>query len=204
MTFGSRNGGQTPSQTVGPYFAMGLTARAYGYEYGDVAHSDIVRAATEGERIQLVGRVLDGEGEAVGDAMIELWQANAHGRYNHPDDDRGERPLDPAFFGFARTGTGASPDQTFRVRTVKPGAPGDRQAPHLTLIVFMRGGLNHLYTRVYFDDEAQANATDPVLSSVPAERRPTLIARREDSADGVVYRFDIHMQGAHETVFFDV
>jgi len=136
--------------------------------------------------------------------MIEVWQANVHGCYNHPDDDRGDRPLDPSFLGFARVGTGISPDQTFRLRTVKPGAPGDGQAPHLSLIVFMRGGLNHLYTRVYFDDEALANSADPVLSSVPEERRSTLVARREDSADGTVYRFDIHMQGPRETVFFEV
>lgn len=200
----SRSNGQTPSQTVGPYFAMGLTAQAYGYEYGDITESDIAVSGAYGERIQLVGRVLDGEGESVGDAMIELWQANAHGRYNHPGDDRRDRPLEPAFRGFARAGTGVSPDQAFRVRTVKPGAPGNGQAPHLTLVVFMRGGLNHLYTRVYFDDEIQANAADPVLTTVPEERRSTLIARREETSDGIVYRFDIHMQGPRETVFFDV
>jgi protocatechuate 3,4-dioxygenase alpha subunit len=200
----SRNNRQTPSQTVGPYFALGLTARAYGYEYDDVVGPDIVTPITEGQRIQLLGRVLDGEGEAVDDAMIEAWQANAHGRYNHPADDRDDRPLEPSFLGFARMGTGISPDKTFRLRTVKPGAPGDGQAPHLSLIVFMRGGLNHLYTRVYFDDEARANSVDPVLSSVPEERRSTLVARGENSADGTVYRFDIHMQGPRETVFFDV
>lgn len=196
-------GRQTPSQTVGPYFALGLTAREYGYEYSSIAEPVITAADTEGERIQLTGRVFDGEGTPVADAMIEAWQANAHGRYRHPADDSG-RPLDPAFQGFARVGTGTAADYSYTIRTVKPGAPGDGQAPHLTLIVFMRGALNHLYTRVYFNDEAAANTADPVLSSVPEGRRDTLIAHREETPDGTVYRFDIHMQGARETVFFDV
>lgn len=196
-------GKQTPSQTVGPFFAMGLTAREYGYEYSSVAGPSIVAPGTAGERIQVTGRVLDGEGSPVGDAMIEAWQTDAHGRYHHPADDS-ERPVDPAFRGFARVGTGIAADHSFTIRTVKPGTPGEGRAPHLTLIVFMRGALNHVYTRVYFDDEASANASDPVLSSVPEARRDTLIARREETPDGIVYRFDIHMQGARETVFFDV
>lgn len=195
---------QTPSQTVGPFFAMGLTPREYGYEYPSVTGPSTVAADTAGERIHIVGRVLDGDGTPVDDAMIEVWQANAHGRYRHPDDDNGERPLDPAFHGFARAGTGTRADRSFAIRTVKPGPAGDGQAPHLALIVFMRGGLNHLYTRLYFDDEAAANASDPVLSTVPEPRRETLVARREDTEDGVEYRFDIHMQGPRETVFFDV
>ncbi|MGA8260485.1 MAG: protocatechuate 3,4-dioxygenase subunit alpha [Arenicellales bacterium] len=195
---------QTPSQTVGPYFAMGLTARQYGYEYGDIAGSSIADPGVQGERVTLTGRVLDGEGRAIDDAMIELWQADARGRYRHPGDNREDRPPDPLFHGFARAGTGLGPDPTFAIHTVKPGAPGDGQAPHLTLILFMRGGLNHLYTRVYFDDESAANASDPVLSSVPEERRGTLTAQRADTDDETVYRFDIHMQGPLETVFFDV
>lgn len=197
-------GKQTPSQTVGPYFTMGLTPREDGYEYLDIVGPSTVAAGAAGERIRLVGRVLDGDGSPIHDALIELWQANAQGRYRHPTDDRDDRLLDPAFHGFARAGTGTPPDHLFTIRTVKPGSPGAGQAPHLTLILFMRGGMNHLYTRVYFDDEASANASDPVLSSVPEERRDTLVAQRGDTADGTVYHFDIHMQGARETVFFDV
>lgn len=196
--------GQTPSQTVGPFFAMGLTAHQYGYEYSEIIGSSILAPDTQGERIMLLGSVLDGADQPIGDAMVELWQPDAHGRYPHADDSPDERPLEPSFGGFARTGTGVSPDRTFTIHTVKPGAPGVGQAPHLTLILFMRGSLNHLYSRVYFDDEASANAADPVLASVPQARRDTLLARREETAGGVVYRFDIHMQGASETVFFDL
>lgn len=196
-------GGQTPSQTVGPFYALGLTPRECGYEYPGIAGPSIVGDETEGERIRIAGRVLDGEGTPVADAMIEAWQANAHGRYRHPDDD-GDRPLDPSFQGFARAETSAPPDHRFAIRTVKPGSTGDGQAPHIAMIVFMRGGLNHVYTRMYFGDEAAANASDPVLVSVPEDRRDTLVAPREETADGIVYRFDIHMQGARETVFFDV
>lgn len=197
-------GKQTPSQTVGPYFALGLTPREYGHEYPSIAGPSTVTAGTKGERIHIVGRVLDGEGTPVDDAMIEAWQANAHGRYRHPVDDSEALALDPAFHGFARANTGTTADRTFVIHTVKPGPTGDGQAPHLVLIVFMRGGLNHLYTRVYFSDETAANASDPVLASVPERRRGTLVASREETADGVLYRFDIHMQGARETVFFDV
>lgn len=195
---------QTPSQTVGPFFALGLTPREYGHEYSSVVTPSTIAPGTEGERIHLVGRVLDGDGASIGDAMVEIWQANAHGRYRHPADDNDERPLDPTFHGFARAGTGTDAEQSFVIHTIKPGPVADDQAPHLNLILFMRGGLNHLYTRVYFDDEASANAADPVLSSVPEVRRDTLLARREPTPDGVVYRFDIHMQGARETVFFDL
>jgi protocatechuate 3,4-dioxygenase alpha subunit len=101
-------------------------------------------------------------------------------------------------------GTGTLPGHAFAFRTVKPGRTPDGQAPHVDVILTMRGLLNHLFTRIYFDDELQANGADPVLGSVPLERRPTLIARRQDLAGAVVYQFDIHMQGEAETVFFDV
>lgn len=193
---------QTPSQTVGPFFALGLTPRESGYEHTSVIGPSTVTDATEGERLRVRGQLLDGEGAPINDALIELWQADAHGRYRHPPDNPADRRPDPSFLGFARAGTG--PDGSFTLHTVKPGIVGGGQAPHLNLIVFMRGGLNHLYTRVYFDDEAAGNASDPVLSAVPAQRRDTLVARREETADGIVYHFDIHMQGARETVFFDV
>lgn len=158
--------------------------------------------------------MLDGAGEPVPDAMIEVWQADAEGRYDHPADRRGDPPaLDPAFHGFARLGTDAA--GRFRLDTVKPGpAPGRgnaRQAPHLNLAVFARGLLNHLFTRVYFSDESEANAVDPVLDTVEPARRNTLVAALEGAAGDrrgppsppFVYRFDVRLQGADETVFFD-
>lgn len=195
---------QTPSQTVGPYFAYGLTPDLYHYAYRSAVSDRLLQSGTEGERIRIEGRVLDGNGEPVPDAMIEIWQANAHGRYNHPADPRRDNLLDPDFKGFGRTGTGVDAEKRFIFDTIKPGALGDGQAPHLNLIVFMRGLLSHLYTRVYFSDEAEANAADPVLAMVPEERRRTLIAQRDEAPGGVVYRIDIHMQGPGETVFFDV
>jgi protocatechuate 3,4-dioxygenase alpha subunit len=196
--------GQTPSQTVGPYFAYGLTPELYRFPYRSAVTDQPLQRDTEGERIRIEGRVLDGKGEPIPDAMIEIWQANAHGRYNHPADQRQDNRLDPAFKGFSRTGTGVDPEQRFVVETVKPGAIGDGQAPHLNVILFMRGLLTHLYTRIYFSDETEANAADPVLARVPDERRPTLIAQRDEGPAGATYRIDIHMQGPHETVFFDV
>lgn len=198
--------GQTPSQTVGPYFAYGLTPEQYGYPLASIASPNVLGAElgtleVDGDRIRIEGRVLDGTGEPVDDAMIEIWQADPQGHYAHPADGRGGNC---AFKGFGRCGTGTDPDHRFVFETVKPGAVDERQAPHVNVIIFMRGLLSHLYTRLYFADEAAANARDPVLLSVPAERRDTLVAPRE-LRDGVAaYRFDIHMQGERETVFFDV
>ncbi len=135
------------SQTVGPYFAYGLTPELYRYPHRSAVTDQLLQSGTEGQRIRIEGRVLDGHGEPVPDAMIELWQANAHGRYNHPADERTDNLLDPDFKGFARTGTGVDPECRFLFTTIKPGAVGDGQAPHLNLIVFMRGLLTHLYTR---------------------------------------------------------
>jgi protocatechuate 3,4-dioxygenase alpha subunit len=196
--------GQTPSQTVGPYFAYGLTPEQYGYPFKSIEGGMVARSSTEGERIRIEGRVFDGEGAVIGDAMIEIWQANSHGRYNHGEDDRKDNLLDPDFKGFGRAGTGTDPDSRFIFHTVKPGPVGDGQAPHISVVVFMRGLLTHAYTRIYFSDEAAANAADPVLAAVPAERRSTLVATRDETPGGIVYRFDIHMQGERETVFFDV
>ena len=192
--------GQTPSQTVGPFFAYGLTPEQYGYPaLASIASADLRTPDADGERIRLEGRVLDGQEEPVEDAMIEIWQANPQGRYPDPADARDNI----AFKGFGRCGTGTDPERRFVFETLKPGTVDERQAPHINVIVFMRGLLNHLYTRVYFADEA-ANARDLVLQSVPPERRATLIAPREEKAGVTVYRFDIHMQGERETVFFDV
>ena len=191
---------QTPSQTVGPFFAYGLTPEQYDYAFTSVAGPILTTNEADGERIVIEGRVLDGEGQAVNDALLEIWQADGQGRYAHPADPRGSNS---GFRGFGRVGTGTDPEQRFRFETVKPGAPAPGQAPHVNLVVFMRGLLSHLYTRIYFDDEAEANGADPVLAAVPEERRETLIAHRDESAEGALYRFDLHLQGAHETVFFD-
>ena len=192
---------QTPSQTVGPYFAYGLTALQYGYPFTGLASDQLADELTPGERIRIAGRVLDGAGAAIPDAMIEIWQADSEGRYAHPNDDRASNQR---FRGFGRFGTGTDPENRFIFSTIKPGAVDGTQAPHISVIVFMRGLLTHAYTPIYVSDEVDANARDPVLASVPAERRKTLIANRDDTPAGTLYHFDIHMQGDDETVFFDV
>jgi protocatechuate 3,4-dioxygenase alpha subunit len=188
----------TGSQTVGPFFAIGLTREDRPDALGNV----LVGPDTPGERIRIQGRVLDGNGVPVPDAMLEIWQANARGRYNHPLDTRQELALDPGFTGFGRTGTDDQGRYWFD--TVKPGqVPGhDRrpQAPHILVTVFARGLLNHAVTRLYFSDES-SNANDPVLARVPPERRGTLLARPDH--DRTAYTFDIVLQGPAETVFFN-
>lgn len=184
----------TASATVGPYLHIGLTP---------LQVNDIAKDASRGEKIIISGRVLDGEGQPVPDALIEFWQANADGKYAHPEDTQ-SKPLDGKFIGFGRVPTDKEGRYSFA--TVKPGSvpgPGNTlQAPHIVVCLFMRGMLKHLYTRIYFSDEAAANANDPVLGLVEdASRKPTLIA---DRASGKAeYRWDIRMQGEGETVFFD-
>jgi len=190
---------QSPSQTVGPYFALGLLRE------GDRVFTNVlVSENTEGERIRIEGCVTDGEERPIEDAMIEIWQANSHGRYNHPLDEQ-DKPLDPEFMGHGRASTDIKGNYWFK--TIRPGSvPGlndETQAPHINVIVFARGMLVHAFTRIYFEDEA-TNQNDPVLMSIDDEtRRHTLVARREDSEDKVIYRFDIHIQGENETAFFD-
>ena len=188
---------QTPSQTVGPFFSFGLAPEQYGYNFRSIAGSAVADDGTAGTRIRIVGRVFDGEGQPLNDALIEIWQADAEGRYAHPADPRSSNA---AFKGFGRTGTGTDPESRFVFDTVMPGSVAG-QAPHINVIVLARGMLNHLYTRLYFEDQSEANAPDPVLLSVPSERRSTLMARRDDAT---TYRFDIRLQGDGETVFFDV
>jgi protocatechuate 3,4-dioxygenase alpha subunit len=187
----------TSSQTVGPFFAPALLRE-------DARRNVLIQPETIGERIRIEGRVLDGDGVAVPDAMVEIWQANAHGRYNHSSDP-GPAPLDPSFLGFGRSGT--AEDGIYWFETVKPGPvpfDGERlQAPHICVTVFSRGLLNHVMTRLYFEDEP-ANSSDPVLQFVPFERRATLLARREPAGAVVIYRFDIVLQGTNETVFFNL
>jgi protocatechuate 3,4-dioxygenase alpha subunit len=192
---------QTPSQTVGPFFSFGLAPVQYGYGFAGIAGGTVASPDVTGQHIQIIGRVLDGEGQPLSDALIEIWQADAEGRYAHPADTRSSNA---AFSGFGRMGTGTEADHRFIFETVLPGAPSPQEAPHINVLVFARGMLNHLYTRIYFEDQAEANARDPVLQSVPEDRRPTLMARRDGAEAGRVYRFDIRLQGNGETVFFDV
>jgi protocatechuate 3,4-dioxygenase alpha subunit len=186
---------QTPSQTVGPYFAYGLTAVQYGYADLQIATGRMADETLPGNHIRISGRVLDIDGKPVPDAMIELWQADSEGRI------AGKADGNSRFTGFGRQGTGTDPDNRFMFETVKPGKLGPGEAPFILVVVFMRGLLSHLYTRLYFDDETPANATDPVLATVPEDRRRTLIATSVGAGE---YVFDVHLQGADETVFFDV
>jgi protocatechuate 3,4-dioxygenase alpha subunit len=181
----------TASQTVGPYLHIGL------------AWLTIDRVAAPdcpGQHLSIGGRVLDGDGRPVTDALVEIWQADAQGRYAHPEDTRGA-PLTSGFRGFGRVPTDG--DGRYRFFTIKPGPVADPrgglQAPHLAVSVFMRGLLRRLVTRVYFPDEPR-NADDRVLRLVPAERRGTLVARQTASDE---LAWDIVLQGAGETVFFD-
>jgi protocatechuate 3,4-dioxygenase, alpha subunit len=194
--------GITPSQTVGPFFKYGLTPDGK-YDWNDAFTSNLVTPDASGERIRVEGRLFDGDGAPVPDAMLEIWQADAQGRFADPQDDRGVP--NTAFRGFGRCGTDANGGYAFD--TIKPGPvpdpDGKPQAPHILLAIFARGMLLQLYTRIYFDSEA-ANAADPVLALVPAGRRGTLIAARKAGNGGAIYRFDIRLQGDNETVFFDV
>lgn len=191
---------QTPSQTVGPYFAYGLCPEQYNFDFKSLFTAAVADYEAAGEHITILGQVFDGDGKVVGDAMIEVSQVDSEGRYPASRAEVEER----GFRGFARVGTGTDPHKRFIVETVKPGIAKEGDAPHLNVIVTMRGMLLHTFTRIYFDDEVAANDADPVLSLVPAERRETLIARRVPGTSKTVYRFDIFMQGEKETVFFDL
>lgn len=184
----------TPSQTVGPFFHLGL--------FGTRSFGPLAGAGSKGQRVRLICRVLDGNAAPVPDGMIEVWQANAEGRYRHPDDAQ-EKSLDPAFNGFGRFATSA--DGSCAFETVRPGrVPGGNnsmQAPHLNISVFARGLLKRATTRLYFAGDP-ANAEDPVLALVPEGRRHTLLAHPVLEQPGA-WRFDIHLNGEHETVFFD-
>jgi protocatechuate 3,4-dioxygenase alpha subunit len=197
--------GQTPSQTVGPYFHYGLPWKGCADLLSDsdigaraelftqehyVLAQPCAKGEIAGEPITLEGVVLDAAGQIVPDAMIEIWQADAAGRYADGSSNTG-------FIGFGRASTGE--DGVYRFLTIRPGRVDDEQAPHIAVGVFGRGLIKRLATRVYFEDEA-TNADDPILALVPAERRDTLIARKV----GDTWRFDIVLQGERETVFFDI
>jgi len=185
----------TPSQTAGPYFHIGMTEPR--------SVSRIAAPGIRGERVWLTCRVIDGAGAPVNDAMIEIWQANAEGKMNHPDDSQ-PKPLEPDWLGFGRMPT--QEDGSCQFETIKPGrVPGPEnalQAPHLSLAVFARGLLKQLYTRVYFAGDT-ANAEDAILQLVPSGRRNTLMANPDPRKPGH-WDFDIHLQGEQETVFFDI
>ncbi|MBV9456950.1 MAG: protocatechuate 3,4-dioxygenase subunit alpha [Bradyrhizobium sp.] len=192
--------GITPSQTVGPYFHYGLTP--HDYDFSVVFGNNLVTPDASGERIRIEGRIIDGDGQGISDSLVEIWQADSAGRYAHPAD---RRALPNASFkGFGRCDT--DKDGGYSFETVKPGpVPGPNgvsQAPHIGVIVFSRGMLRHVYTRIYFSDEN--NDADPILAAVPAERRSTLIAKRADHNGHAVYTLDIRLQGDGETVFFDI
>ena len=194
--------GVTPSQTVGPYFAYGLTSNGK-YEWNDAFSNNLVTADTSGERVRVEGRVFDGDGKPVPDCMLEIWQADAQGRFADPQDKRAQP--NSSFKGFGRCGTDANGGYAFD--TIKPGTvpdpDGKPQAPHLVLAIFARGMLLQNYSRIYFGGEP-ANAADPVLALVPVARRATLIAQQAHCNGNAVYRLDIHLQGDNEMVFFDV
>jgi protocatechuate 3,4-dioxygenase alpha subunit len=184
----------TTSQTVGPFFKIG-----FQWLYRD----NLVGEDVSGERVTVQGRVFDGDGVPVPDAIVEIWQANAHGKYAHPEDKQ-DKPLEPGFRGYGRVPV--SSEGLFRFATIKPGPvpgpDGNDQAPHLAVSLFMRGVLRRLVTRIYFPDEPR-NATDFILNLVEPARRPTLIAKKTAGAPGML-EWNIVLQGLDETVFFDL
>jgi len=221
--------GQTPWQTVGPFFHYALPWKGGADLVGrsdlgarpdlfppehDLLNVSTPNGHAKGSRIEIHGTVVDGAGNPIPDALLEIWQANALGRYRSPADHRDHLPLDEAFVGFGRSSTGEQGEYCFR--TVLPGrvpGPGNSlQAPHIALSVMGRGLLKRLVTRIYFESSEGLN-DDPILNLVPAERRTTLIAVRESpqraERSGAeesphAYRFDIRLQGGAETVFFDI
>ena len=187
----------TPSQTIGPFY-WGTVVKAY--------RADLAPPGVAGERIEVALVLHDAQGAIVPDGLFEIWQANSHGRYNHPEDRR-NLPLDAGFEGYGRASTFTDGRSTFA--TVKPGRVpwpygggqgGGMQAPHINISVFARGLLNRLATRVYFDGDP-ANAEDPVLKMLPADRRAGLMAKRDGKG---TWHLPIYLGGAKETVFFDI
>jgi len=197
---------QTASQTAGPYVHIGLAPGAAGFDiYERELGHDIAGPNAKGERIRVEGLVVDGTGSPVKDVLLEVWQANSDGIYAHPE-SRGE--VEEGFRGWGRVITDFDTGE-WGFETIKPGPVpsrnGTTQAPHLNLWIVARGINVGLNTRMYFEDEAQANAADPVLTIIEWEnRRGTLIATRSETDGTITYRFDIRLQGENETVFFDV
>jgi protocatechuate 3,4-dioxygenase alpha subunit len=187
------SGQATTSQTVGPFFSIGLGAAVY---------DNLASAGTSGERVTIEGHVFDGDGKPVPDAILEIWQANSYGKYAHPADQQ-DKPVEASFSGFGRIPT--DDEGKFRFTTIKPGQvpdlDGKLQAPHIVVSVFARGLLRRLVTRIYFPDEP-GNAADFALNLVEASRRETLIAKKAAGVNGAL-KWDVVLQGSNETVFFD-
>jgi protocatechuate 3,4-dioxygenase, alpha subunit len=201
---------ETPSQTAGPYVHIGLIPHQAGFDIFEKPFSNVIAERnTPGERIRIEGCVLDGLGAPCRDVLLEVWQANAAGRYNHPADQQTDKILDAGFRGWGRTGTEFS-SGLYHFETIKPGSVIGRRgykpmAPHVNIWLVARGINIGLSTRMYFEDEVARNEQDPVLRMIePAIRRQTLLARRETRDTSIVYVFDIRLQGEQETVFFDV
>lgn len=201
---------ETPSQTAGPYVHIGLIPHQAGFDIFSTNFSNVLAGReTQGERIRIEGRIFDGGNSPTRDVLVEIWQANANGRYDHPGDLQNGKALDPGFRGWGRTGTDFHTG-LYTFDTIKPGSVGGRHghrpmAPHVNLWLAARGINIGLSTRMYFSDEEQANADDPVLNIIEQpSRRDTLIGRREERGGEVVYVFDIRLQGEGETVFFDI
>ena len=202
---------ETPSQTAGPYVHIGLIPRQAGFDiFENNLGEQMAGPGAKGERVRIEGRIFDGAGGLVRDALIEAWQADANGRHPHPADKQEGAPPDPAFRNWGRTGTDFETGLWF-LDTIKPGPVAGRHghtrmAPHVSLWVVSRGINLGLSTRLYFADEEAANAADPVLNIIdPPERRRTLLARREARPGGAAaYVLDIRLQGPDETVFFDI
>jgi protocatechuate 3,4-dioxygenase alpha subunit len=195
--------GITPSQTIGPFAAPCLTPNEKdktNYAWLQLVNGNLVTPDAVGERVRIEGRMLDGQGAPIDGTLFEIWQADGQGRYAHPRDPR---RTNASFKGFGRVESDMAGG--FAFDTVKPGrVPGPNgalQAPHIVVAIHMRGLLTHLFTRIYFADEA-SNAEDPILKLVPEDRRDTLIAKRDPSS--ALYRIEFRIQGDRETVFFDV
>jgi protocatechuate 3,4-dioxygenase, alpha subunit len=195
--------GITPSQTIGPFAAPCMTPNEQGktnYPWSQLVNGDLVTPDAVGERIRIEGRMFDGDDAPIDGILFEIWQADGQGRYAHPRDPR---RTNASFKGFGRAESDAS--GAFVFDTVKPGrVPGPNgalQAPHILVAIHMRGILQHVFTRIYFSDEA-SNADDPILKLVPAGRRQTLVATRDPAK--ALYRIDFRIQGDRETVFFDI
>ena len=178
----------TPSQTVGPFFTLGLNQSA-PHESNRSPVSNVITG--DGKKISIIGKVMDGNLDPVVDALIEIWQADSTGKFNNPH-----------FFGFARSHTGQCEEQKFLFNTIKPGPNSEYVAPHICAVVHMRGLLTQLYTRIYFSDELEANSRDQILTQIPQNRGHSLIAQQQESMEEKIFEFDIYMQGDQETVFF--
>ena len=184
---------QTSSQTVGPFFAYGLAAQQYQYDFPSLVSGDLRKKDLLGQKINVKGQVIDGNDTPIHDALVEIWQADPNGNYDTNPNGK--------FFGFGRMGTGNGDFVGFNFKTYKPGKTAPNSAPHINITVFARGMLNHLFSRIYFSDEEEENKKDLLLNEIDTSLRSRLIAEKENENE---YRFDIYLQGDKESVFFDV